>query len=221
MGDFESNKTLTAIGSILLLIPGVNIVGLILIFLGMKGLSEYYNDDSIFRNLIIGGICGVIGTILSVFALVSVWGAIAAVFTSFGGLAIGVLLLSLVLAIVGFVCMLLMAIHFKRSLNALADHSGVQLFRTAGTLLFIGAILTIIFIGIFLVFLGYIILAVAFFSLKPKPNTSPSYSYTPPPTMQPPPTTQTSANPTSNFCPNCGTAVSLGATFCAHCGKQI
>jgi uncharacterized membrane protein len=187
----------------------------------MKGLSEYYNDNSIFRNLIIGGICGVVGTIMLVAGAVSFWAAIAAAFTSFGGLAIGAFALSAVLIPVAVVCMVLMAINFKRSLNALADHSGVQLFRTAGTLLMIGALLSIIIIGLFLVFIGYIILAVAFFSLKPKPNTSPSYSCTPPPTMQPSPTAQTSANPTSNFCPNCGTAVSPGATFCAHCGKQI
>jgi uncharacterized membrane protein len=53
MGDFKSSKLLAGIGSIFLLIPGLNIVGIILILLGMKGLAEHYKEGRIYRNAVI------------------------------------------------------------------------------------------------------------------------------------------------------------------------
>ncbi|MDR0797254.1 MAG: DUF996 domain-containing protein, partial [Nitrososphaerota archaeon] len=64
MGDFVRSKLLAGIGSIFLLLPGLNIVGILLILLGMKGLAEYYKDGRIYRNVSIGVIFGIIGFIL-------------------------------------------------------------------------------------------------------------------------------------------------------------
>jgi uncharacterized membrane protein len=232
MGDFGSSKNLAAIGSLLMAIPGVSIVGAILVFIGMKGLSEYYKDDNIFNGVLKGIICGVIGEICAVAAIAAVWigvigGAILGGASSgyyygnpyggaaglFGGAIVGAIA-AIVLLIVAFAFMLLMAKNLRRAFNALGDRSGINLFRTAGTLLWIGAILTIIGIGAFLIFITYILLIVAFFSLKEN-TPKQTYNYTPPPTAS------TSNTKTANFCPNCGAPVSSGATFCSNCGKHI
>ena len=66
MSSLESSKNLAGIGTILLIlsfIPVVGIVGIILLLIGMKGLSEYYKDDSIYRNAIWGVLFGIIGMI--------------------------------------------------------------------------------------------------------------------------------------------------------------
>jgi len=231
MGDFGSSKNLAAIGSLLMLIPGVSIVGAILVFIGMKGLSEYYKDATIFNGVLKGIICGVIGEICAVAAIAAFWisiiggtllgGASSGYYgdpygsaTGFLGGAIVGIIAAIVLLIVAFVFMLLMAKNLRKAFNALGDRSGVNLFHTAGTLLWIGAILTIIAIGAFLILVAYILLIVAFFSLK---ENAPNQTYN----CTPPPTASTSNTKTSNFCPNCGTPVSTGATFCANCGKQI
>src|SRR4030042_602203 len=54
MSSLESNKTLAGIGSILLMFPFASIVGIILVFVGMKGLAEYYEDDRIYHDTLRG-----------------------------------------------------------------------------------------------------------------------------------------------------------------------
>jgi hypothetical protein len=108
-----------------------------------------------------------------------------------------------------------MAINFRRCLNALADRSGENLFITAGTLLFFGAILTIIFVGIILIFIAWLIATIAFFSIRT--TQQPPYTYGAPP----PATTQPPVMQGTRYCPNCGSPVDATATFCPHCGKQL
>ncbi|XHH08047.1 MAG: DUF996 domain-containing protein [Candidatus Bathyarchaeia archaeon] len=212
----ESSKILAAIGAILMAamaIPVVGIVGIILVLIGLKGLAEHYRDESIYQNAFKGLIFGIIGIILFSLGAASM-GLLGGLFFAFG------LIAGLALMLVAFIFMLLMAINFRKSLFSLADRSGEHLFHTAGSLLFIGAVLTIILVGWILVWISLIIAAIAFFTVKPGVS-APSYSYTPPPTTQPPPTAPTAAGTGTQYCPNCGGPVSPGAGFCSHCGKPI
>jgi len=239
MTDFETSKTLSAIGSILLWLPFASIIGYILLYVGIKGLSEYYKDDSIIRDFIIGVVFGIIGSIaFSIGLFTAFFGGITTILSIaslpyLGSYAATALINSLIWAIVpvvvGFIFLLLQALRFKKGFNTLAHHSGVTLFRTTGTFLLIGAILSIIYIGIIFSAIAYILMAVAFFSLKANPNqqsynypppNQQSYNYPPPPPAQPQPTAST-AQAKSNFCPICGTPVSPGSAFCTNCGKQI
>jgi uncharacterized membrane protein len=207
MSDFSSSKTLAGIGSILF----GGIIGIILFLLGMKGLSEYYKDERIYDGLVTATICFIIGLILSITGIVLCVGIITAI-------------IGIPLIIVGFIFEFLAARYVKKALHALAERSGEHLFETAGTLIWIGALLSIIFVGVILIWVGFIIAAIGFFTLKETPNRAPgayqapppAYGYTPPPTTQPP-----TADAKANFCPNCGTPVAPEATFCSHCGKQI
>src|SRR5208337_4185941 len=149
MSNLESNKNLAGIGSILLIFPIVSIVGIILILIGMKGLSEYYKEPSIYQNALWGVIFGIIAliAIAVAFPLFFIFGAFS-VFT------LGLSLLGLFgLAVVVFVFYLIAAMYFRRAFNTLAQRSGEHTFETAGLLLFIGAILTIVFfIGLIIIF---------------------------------------------------------------------
>jgi len=205
MSDFNSSKTLAGIGS---LIFGF-IVGVILFLIGMKGLSEHYKDERIYKNLVTAAVYFIIGLVLSFVGIFTIW----------------LLFIGIPLIIVGFIFELLAAKHVRNSLRALSERSGEHLFETAGTLIWIGALLAIIWVGVILMWVGFIIAAVGFFTLKETPSGAPNayqtpppaYGYTPPPTTQPPPATDAKAN----FCPSCGTPVAANATFCSHCGKQI
>jgi|GEM_PF-5603816 len=127
--------------------------------------------------------------------------------------------LSFYLYFVIFVVFYIVAAFFvRRSLNELAARSGVSLFATAGLLLFIGAILTLIVIGALIMWVSFVVLAIAFFKLKePQPSllhteisTSPTSSYQ----------MISEVNVKADFCSNCGTPTTPQAVFCAHCGKQ-
>jgi uncharacterized membrane protein len=204
---------MAGIGSILLVFPVVSIIGMILILVGMKGLADYYKDESIYKNAIWGVIFGIIAVIAIAAAIPIV--ILGGVFSSFalGAAGIGFGLLSLVLIIViVFVFYLIAAMYFRKAFSSLAQRSGEHMFETAGTLLFIGAILTIAFgLGLLLILVAWILATIAFFSIK---VPSQPYPYIPPPSAAPP------TQPT-RYCPNCGAPVEANATFCPHCGNQL
>ncbi|MDR2719372.1 MAG: DUF996 domain-containing protein [Nitrososphaerota archaeon] len=224
MTTFESSKILAGIGSILY----GTIIGIIFVLIGMKGLSEHYNDRRIYDGLVTGAILLIISSILATVGISVLYAGIFATAATYG-MAVGLGILGVIGCIVCFIVGVILALlavrHVRNCFHALAERSGENLFNTAGTLIWIGAILIIIGVGFFLIWIGFIIAAVGFFTLKSTP-TQPTYNYTPPPpNSQPPPTQPYQAAPASNikanFCPNCGTTVAPEATFCTQCGKQI
>ena len=177
--SIEPGKSLAAIGALLLVIgtfiPFLGIIGFILLMIGLKNLADYYQDRRIFDNALYGIIFGIIGVAAAAFLIVAVvfggsflgfqfapGGDITGnLFAFFGGIAIAL--------VVAFIFYILMAIYLRKSFDALANKSGVGMFRTAGLLLLIGAVLTIILIGIILIFVAWILLTVAFFSMSSAP----------------------------------------------------
>jgi len=211
MSDFSSNKLLAGIGSIIF----GTIVGVILFLIGMKGISEHYKDSHIYDGLVTATICCIFGLPLFFVGMILTISILFAI--------IGIPLL-----IVGGILVFIAGKTFRRALYILSERSGEPLFHTAGTLIWIGALLSIIGIGVILVWIGFIIAGIGFLTLKETPSGTsgtyptppPTYNASPPPT-QTSPTATTTTNAKSNFCPNCGTSVLPDATFCAHCGKQI
>jgi uncharacterized membrane protein len=213
MSSLESNKNLAGIGSILLMFPVVSIVGIILLYLGIKGLSEYYKDETIYRDTLRGVIYAIVALVAIAVALpLFVIGGMFSVF-ALGPFGVGLGLVSLILlGVIVFIFYVLAGMQLRKVFNSLAQKTGELMFETAGTLLFVGAILTIVFfIGLLLIFVAWIIATIAFFSIKVPAQP---HSYSPPPTAVP--TAQT-----SRYCPNCGAPVDQNATFCSHCGKQL
>jgi uncharacterized membrane protein len=208
--NFEYSKTLAGEGAVLLLlslIPYVGwvlgIVGIVLLAKAMKELSYYYQDESIYSNAWTGLKYMIVAIIAVAVAIVSMvvgaasatqWFTEGASFVFTAGFVTG-LVAFLAGLVVAFVFYVLAANNLKNSLNTLAQKSGEQSFATAATLLWIGAILTIIGVGLLLIFVACILLTIGFFSMKPKQyqqyQYSPPNGYTQPPTSPAPNTTQT------------------------------
>jgi uncharacterized membrane protein len=68
---------------------------------------------------------------------------------------------------------IVVAIFFRRSLTTLSAKTGVGLFATAGLVMLIGAVLTIIIIGVLIIWIALILVAVAFFQTKAQPAQAP------------------------------------------------
>ncbi len=207
--NFEYSKTLAGEGAVLLLlslIPYVGwvlgIVGIVLLAKALKEFSYYYQDESIYSNAWTGLKYMIVAIVAAAVAIVSMivgaasatrWFTEGASFVFTAGFAAG--LIAFLAGIVAtFVFYVLAANSLKNSLNTLAQKSGENSFATAATLLWIGAILTIIGVGLLLIFVACILLTIGFFSMKPKQYQQ--YQYVPPngytqqPTS-PAPTTQT------------------------------
>ena len=191
----ESSKTLGGVGALLMVIgpflgvyTGVlGLVGLILVLIALKGLSDHYNEGGMFNNALYGVIMVIIGGV--VFVAVFVVAAVG--FLSALGIDISTLwsdptalsrinweelvtfdiLWPHITAVLGslvifFVFVVVAAIFLRRSLTILSEKTGVGLFGTTGLLILIGAILTIVGIGFLLLWVALILLTVAFFSIK-------------------------------------------------------
>ncbi|HMK95273.1 MAG TPA: DUF996 domain-containing protein [Candidatus Limnocylindrales bacterium] len=227
MSNVESSKTLAGVGSILLILSVVpyagavlGIIGAVLLLIGLKGLATYYQDNQIYDNALMGVIFLIIALVV---VAVAVFGAIL-LFISTIGFVGGIVILVLGL-IVSFVFYLLAAMRLRQTFNTLAQKSGEQSFSTAGTMLWWGAILTIIFVGVILIFIAWIFSTIAFFSMRLQQQPmQPQQPYTAPPQAAgPPPASATVAQPAqpSRYCPYCGAPVAKDATFCPNCGKQL
>jgi uncharacterized membrane protein len=180
----ESGKNLGGIGSIFLVIPVpfLSIVGIILVLLGMNNLSKAYNDPSIWKNTLYAVIFGIIGIIAAGVTLVSLFFGGIFTIAAFGagtGLA-GFFAGLIIFLVVAFIFYILEAIFIRRAFDSLANKSGVRLFRTGGLLLLIGAVLTIVLIGLFLIFVAWILILIAFFQI-PTSSMSPQSQMPPPP----------------------------------------
>ncbi len=203
----ESSKALGGVGALLMVIgPFIGIysgvlglIGLILVLIALKGLSNHYNEAGIFNNALYGFIIGIIGVAVAVAVIVvaaidfltavgldisaawsdpAVWSSInweQAVTWNIIWPHIAAILGGLVVL---FAFVVVAAIFLRRSYTTLSAKTGVNMFSTVGLLTLIGAVLTIIVVGFIILFVAQILLIVAFFSIKTQsaqpPATTPS-----------------------------------------------
>lgn len=196
--NFQYSKTLAGEGAILLLlglVPTVGwvlgIVGIVLLLKAMKELSYYYQDENIYKNAWTGLKYYIVALIAAAVAI-SVGVIILATSTGlFVGAPVvwtmGVVggVVSIVAGLViAFVFYVLAATHLRKTFSTLAQKTGEGNLETAGTLLWIGSILTIIVVGLVLILIAWIFATIGFFSMKPKeyqPYNGSTNEYTQPP----------------------------------------
>jgi len=207
----ESSKTLGGIGAILMFVgvlPTINyigiieIIGLILVLVALRNLATSYREGGIFRHAIYGVGVAVVGVIVvGVLAAAVVFSNIKDLLTqlypawngdwsTLQGMTpnttnfdptnifplIGGLLVVLVIA---WVVAIIASFFIYRSLKQVSNKSTVGLFGTAGLILLIGAIIPII--GLILMWVSALILAIAFFTLKPQEQPIVTVTSPPPP----------------------------------------
>ena len=148
----------------------LNLIGIILVLIGMKGLADFYGEREIFNNALYGFIFGIIGVVVAIALFVMAflsgisWGMFMVPEMSFPWTAIGAVILGWIVLVI-FV--IIEAIFYRKAFSLLSEKSGEKMFETAGLVLLIGAILTIIVIGVLIMLIAWILAAIAFFSIKP------------------------------------------------------
>jgi len=206
MSKLGDAKTLGGIGAILLLIPGISIVGYILILIATKYVSDELSDKSIFDNMLYAVIAGIAGVAAAAFIIFTGAAFSALTFTAsaIAGLVVGLA--------IAWIALIISSIFIRRSYNTMATRLNVGTFRTAGTLYFIGAILVIILVGLVVLLVADIIQIIAFFGI---PESVPGMQAQQMGGMAPQPMAG------MKFCPNCGTQLAASATFCTECGAKL
>lgn len=153
----------------IVLSPVMALVGLILVVLAVKKISEITKDEAIYKNYILFIVLIIIGYVIVVGVTAGSLGL--AFFTSenpreliknLTGGAIAVLASFIVFWILAIIATL----YLRKSFDGIAKHTKVGLFATTGLLYFIGAILVILFgLGGIIMLIAAILEIVSFFSL--------------------------------------------------------
>ena len=178
----------------------VELIGAILVLTALYSLGNYYKDSGIFNNALYGIMAGIVGVVSAVaiglaIVLPNIKDFLMTIFPSWNGdwstiqslsgmtpntnnIGIGDVIPFISAAIVIFVILWIFAMiatfFVRRSFVRLSAKTNVGLFSTAGLLLLIGAFLVIIVgLGLILIWVAALILALAFFKMKPTQQTPP------------------------------------------------
>ncbi|MEJ5328213.1 MAG: DUF996 domain-containing protein [Candidatus Bathyarchaeia archaeon] len=182
----------------------IELVGLILVMVSLYNLASYYTEKGIFNNALYGLITGIVGGVIAAGTLILLvlssltdflytvypdwngdWSALSGLTPDVSNIDVS----AVMPFITGFFATLLIlwifaiiAFYFvRRSLTTLSAKTGVGLFATAGLLMLIGAVLLVaMLIGALLIWIGLLLLAAAFFQIKPQ-QTQPVPPPAPPP----------------------------------------
>jgi len=181
----------------------IELVGLVLVMVALYNLASHYKEGGIFNNALYGLIIGIVGGVISIAVVAIVvlssltdflytifpdwngdWTALSGLTPNMSNLNLDSIMPFLTgiiaMIVILWVFSIIAAFFIKRSLGTLAAKSGVGLFSTTGLLLLIGAVLIILFgIGLILIWISALLLAIAFFKIKPQ-QTQPATSATTP-----------------------------------------
>ena len=206
--------------AVILVGAALALVGYILFMIAMHRLSKYYNEPSIFSNLLKELIIRIIFAVIVIVVVVvvvlfAVGGFLANLSstssTSFLSNFMSVFVFYGVIILVGIVVSIYCALLYKRSFDKLAEKSGVDNFRTTGLLYLIGVIIPIV--G----WIAWIFAAMGYRKLQPQQPMQPA-TFTPP---YPPQIAAEPATGTVKWCPTCGAQNSSTSIYCQSCGKLL
>jgi uncharacterized membrane protein len=179
----------------------IPLIGAILFLIALYGFARTYKESGIFDNALYGVIAGIVGVVLSIAIGIAVvlpnikdflmklypswngnWTTISSLSgmtPNTGNIGFGDVIPFITAAILVIVTLWVFAIIatflFRRSLKQLSAKTNVGLFSTAGMLLLIGAVLIIAFgFGLLLMWIASLILAIAFFRMKPQETQPPT-----------------------------------------------
>jgi uncharacterized membrane protein len=198
--NMETNKNLGGVGALLMFIgvlplfngSGIlSLIGLILVLVAAKGFADFYRESGIFNNalyaILIAIAGGIVAVAVAITALVSFFDALGLNFasiqdwTALSGIdwqtigmgTIGPFIGSIVLVLgIVWVFAIIAAFFVRKSLGLLSVKTGVGMFGTVGILMLIGAIIPVL--GLVLIWIALLLLAIAFFSIRPQPPAAPA-----------------------------------------------
>lgn len=167
--EIRETRIMGGVGAILTLLGFVpyigwilSIVGLILLYLAIKKLSEVYARSEILSDFTKALALMIISVIIFLFAGGKTLSGIISILRSGGAFRFG---LAAILFIIGWIVSIVASYFYYQSLKKLGESSKISNFNTAGLLIFIGYILVIVFVGSIVVLIGKIFEIISFFSL--------------------------------------------------------
>ena len=185
MGKLSDAKIFGGIGAILMILVAIPsfggilaLIGLILLFIAVKYISDETKEKSIFNNFLYFFIVTIIGVVVAGATLVYT-------FFEAGGMSyinelqnlaysdpmavwdtIQPLLMGAIVAIVIlWIALIVSAIFLRKSYDKIGELTNVKWFKTTGLIFLIGALTLIILIGFVIILIGMILEIIAFFSL--------------------------------------------------------
>jgi uncharacterized membrane protein len=173
----EKTKILGGIGSILLvlgIIPYIgllfSLVGFISLLIAVKQISNQYKDENIFRNFLTGFIINIAGMIIAIVAAVSTFIPFASLsnIDKDTALGLGAIVGISVALLVFYITAVISGLLFKKAFDSISKITNNDLFGWAGNLIFWGSIAMIILLGGILIWIGWILAAIAFFTTETK-----------------------------------------------------
>ena len=190
MPTLSHAKSFGQVGSIFVLLVAIpdigwvlGIVGLILMLLAIKEISEVVGDRAIYSNMlwavglaiaaIVIAVLVIVGSVLRFIGL----GNLSMMRSDFNaatvpsGDVVGLIASVLVGLLLVWIVMLVSAVFVRRSYTSIAARLKIGTFETAGLIYLIGAATTIILVGFALLLVAQILVVVAFFSMEDKPAT--------------------------------------------------
>ena len=184
MSKLSEAKILGGIGALLMLfggflLPGLGaIIGLILLFIAVKYISNECKDSSIFDHYLLSFIYIIVAivAVVSIFLLsigsITFFSVVESMdFTDFNSVMdfFAPYIIWWILAlIIGWVFFIFSALYLKKCYYTIAEKTNVHMFRTAGLVNLIGAVTLIIAIGILILLVARILEFVAYFQLPDK-----------------------------------------------------
>ena len=205
MGTLSQAKTLGGVGSILVLLVFIPTAGVVLAIIGfimtliaVKYISDDLKDNKIFNDMLIAVVLSIIGFVVvgvivaaSVFQFAGLGSLVGKTVTPSTPGIVGLITGIIAGLVIGWIVLIVSSYFLRKAYNEVGLKLNVGMFKTAALIYFIGAILTIVVIGLLLILIAQILLIVAFFSI---PDTMPSAPGMPPP----PPGSPTMASSTRN-----------------------
>ena len=186
----------------------VDILGVILVLIALYNFAGYYKEKGIFNNAMYGVFAGIVGIVIAVVIGIAIvlsnitsfleklypsWNGNLSTIPSLSGMTpvtsnlsfsdiVPFIVAAITVIAVLWIFAIITAFFVRRSLSLASSKTSVRLFSTAGWLLLIGAALTIILIGFLLMWIALLILAIAFFTVKPQTEQPPMATATSTPT---------------------------------------
>lgn len=176
--NWENVKLLGGLGSlfiVLSIVPYLGflsaIAGIVLLFIAVKRISDNYPEDKIFLNFLkgflisLGGmvIAAFIGGIFFVPSVVSPYSTAAEIFKYIGIFTAIVLL---------YAATVIGAYLYRKSFTSIGKLANNEYFNWAANLIFWGSVASIILIGGIAVWIGWILLSIAFFTINVPKGTA-------------------------------------------------
>lgn len=179
----------------------IPLIGAILVLVALHGFARMYKENGIFDNALYGIIAGIVGVVLAIVIGIAIvlpnikdfllklyptWNGDWSTITSFSGMTpntsnigfgdfIPFITAAIVIVVTLWVFAIIATFLYRRSLKQLSAKANAGLFSTTGMLLLIGAVLIIAFgFGLLLMWIATLILAIAFFTMKPQETQPPT-----------------------------------------------